>query len=102
MSDLEDFLIGVASSLLDALEPLPRLAKSAPEFADTLTTLGWPVPVGVDLAGVRTPFDIGNSLSDVRYAMAGGDLTDPAVVLAAVATVSDLVTFVEALTSGPP
>lgn len=101
MSEIEDFIIGVASQLLDALEPLPRLARSESEFADVLTQLGWPVDPADDLAGVRAPFDIGNVLTDARYAIAGGDLTDPVVVLAAASSVSDIVAFVRALTTGP-
>lgn len=102
MADLEDFAIDLASALLDVLEPLPRLARSAPEFERALTDLGWPVPAGADLSGVRAPFDIGTSLRTARWAIAEGDFDDPALVADAVSTVSDLIALVQALTSGPP
>jgi hypothetical protein len=102
MSDVEDFIISVASQLLETLEPLARLAQSESEFADVLTTLGWPAQPGADLSGVREPFDIGNVLSDIRWTIAKGDLEDPAVVLAAASSISDVVTLVQALTGGPP
>jgi hypothetical protein len=102
MSDITDLAIRLASSLLETLEPLPRLARSESEFADLLTELGWPAPVGVDLSGVRAPFDIGDALTGIRRTIATGDLDDPVAVGAMVDTVSDLVALVQALVSGPP
>ncbi len=101
MGDLEDLAIRLASSLLEVVEPLPRLARSATEFADLLTTLGWPVPAGVDLAGVRAPFDIGATLTTIRETIATGDFENPGNVPAVVSSVTELVALVQALTSGP-
>ena len=102
MGDIEDFAIGLASSLLNALAPLPRLAQSEAEFAELLTSLGWPVPVGIDLSDVRGPFDIGPSLDGARRLIEAGEFDDPGSIVTVVDSVANLVTLVQALTSGPP
>jgi hypothetical protein len=102
MDDIEQFALALASSLLDILEPLPRLARSSSEFADLLESMGWTVPDGTDLTDVREPFDVSATLTDVRETIMTGDFENPATLAAAVSAVSDLVTLVQALTTGPP
>ncbi|MFC4066460.1 DUF6603 domain-containing protein [Actinoplanes subglobosus] len=102
MSDVEDFLIEVAGRVLEALQPLPRLARSAPEFAAVVAEFGWPAPPGADLSAVRAPFDIGDALDDLVRLLTTGDASDPALVIGLVADTADLAALVQAMVAGPP
>jgi hypothetical protein len=105
MSDVEEFLLGISTALVGALEPIPRIARSPTEFDAVLADLGWTSPLGANLSPVRAAFDIGSDLESIKESLGSSDLSDlaadPVKTAQIVGAIVQAFTKVEALTTPP-